>query len=292
MARLGKALGVGLTLVMMVLGSHAQAEIYRWTDSAGRMHFTQDLNQVPPEHRVAAEEGSKRPTSGRVQTYDASPASASPTRPASNAPTPDAGKTYRIRVQRAGNAMAVNVLINGRVNVPFHIDTGATDVVLPQWAADELGLDLSEARTGVYGTANGTITQKLVRLDSVSMGGAEVEDVPATVSPSMKHGLLGLSYFNHFKYDFDPVKGVVTLRENNLAEDGVLKGGRSRDQWTNQFAALKYRIRAKEKQRDETSSSRTRKRAELDGEVDQLERELKLLEGEADDARVPFGWRD
>ncbi len=71
-----------------------------------------------------------------------------------------------------------------------------------------------------------------------------------------------------------------------------MKGGRSREQWTNQFAAMKYRIRAMETQRDETPSSRTRKRTQLDGEVDQLERELELLEAEADDARVPFGWRD
>jgi clan AA aspartic protease (TIGR02281 family) len=291
MARSHKLLGIGLVLALLLFGAQAGAEIYRWTDSSGRMHFTQDLNQVPPEHRVAAEEGSKTPSTARIQTYKSSPASPSVTRRTSAARS-GGGKTYRIRVQRAGNSMAVNVLINGRVKVPFHIDTGATDVVLPKWAADELGLDLSKARTGVYGTANGTVTQKLVRLSSVDMGGAVVQDVPATISPSMRHGLLGLSYFNHFKYNFDPVAGVVTLRENDLAESGVLKGGRSRQQWTQQFAAIKYRIEDMEKRRDGTPFSRTRKRAELDGEVERLEHELELLDGEADDARVPFSWRD
>ena len=36
--------------------------------------------------------------------------------------------------------MRVVARINGLVDVPFLIDTGATDVLLPQWAADELGL--------------------------------------------------------------------------------------------------------------------------------------------------------
>ncbi len=68
--------------------------------------------------------------------------------------------------------MLVNVRLNDSVTAPFYVDTGASDVVLPEWVAKELGLDLSDARTAFYGTANGTIQQSLVTLDSVELGSA------------------------------------------------------------------------------------------------------------------------
>ncbi len=290
----GTSRAVVLMLALFGATGVASAEIYKWTDDAGRVHFTQDLRQVPPSHRTQAETAAKQPARTRIQSYTTPPASPQPGRPAvrSTSGSGTTGKVHKIRVQRAGSSMTVQVLINDRLKVPFHIDTGATDVVLPTWAAEQLGLDLSGARTGVYGTANGTVTQKLVHLKSVSLEGARVEGVPATVSESMEYGLLGLSYFNHFKYDIDPVAGVVTLRRNNLAEAGILRGGRSREQWRQHFAAHHSRIREMKKKRDEVPFSRTRRREHLGEEVQRLEQELKLLESEADDARVPFGWRD
>lgn len=284
---------VALLVAVAAIATSTSAEIYQWTDASGRVHFTQDLAQVPPGQRAAAEDAAGKPKRSRIQRYTP-PASLQP----SNRSTGSAsgagaeGKTYKIRVQRAGNSMSVEVRINGRLEVPFHIDTGATDVVLPKWAAEELGLDLSDARTGVYSTANGTVTQKLVSLRSVSLGGAEVQDVPATVSESMRYGLLGLSYFNHFKYDVNPATGIVTLQRNSLAEAGVLKGGRSRMQWAQEFGAARHRISAMARARDQVPFGRTRKREQYDQEVAKLERELELLAAEADDARVPFSWRE
>lgn len=288
---IGGLLAIGLA--SWFLADAALAEIYRWVDEAGRVHFTADLHQVPVAQRRAAESAAKAPA-GRspVQVYDAPAARSRTGATGSRASRQTAARVHRIRVQSAGGSMRVKVRINDRLDVPFLIDTGATDVVLPQWAADELGLDLSEARTGTYATANGVITQKLVQLESVSLAGAEVEEVPATVSPSMREGLLGLSYFNHFKYDVDPVKGIVTLQPNDLAETGVLRGGRSRAQWRQHFAAARARIRHAEARLDEVSFGRSRQRDEVVEQIAALERELSLLESDADDARVPFDWRD
>jgi clan AA aspartic protease (TIGR02281 family) len=297
--RAGLNLRCGVALVVLALfvplGVPA-GEIYRWTDSAGRIHFTQDLAQVPPAKRRAAEAAAQeKPGLSPVQTYKP-PASRSRdaiTRPMSaGGADPDAGRVYKIRVQQAGNAMIVLVRINDQLNVPFHIDTGASDVVLPRWAAEKLDLDLENARTGIYGTANGVVSQRLVRLRSVSLGGARVENVPAAVSPTMSKGLLGLSYFNHFKYDVDPVNGLVTLRRNDLAKKGILRGGRSRSQWAQQFAFMQTRIRTAEQARDDVPFGRTRKRQAFDEEVTRLEGELETLGREADEARVPFAWRN
>ncbi len=283
----------GIALFVIACPSRAPAEIYRWVDEAGRVHFTAELHDVPAAQRRAAESAAKTPAgTSAVQIYDAPAA-----RSRAGSSSPRANKTsapaiHRIRVQSAGGSMRVKVRINDRLDVPFLIDTGATDVVLPQWAADELGLDLSGARTAIYATANGLIEQKLATLESVSLAGAEVEQVPASISSSMSEGLLGLSFFNHFKYDVDPVAGLVTLQHNDLAETGVLRGGRSRSQWQQQFGATRARISEAEERLEAAPFGRVRGQEAIEEEIASLQRELNLLESDADDARVPFDWRE
>jgi len=278
----------------LLLPGQGSGEIYEWTDRDGRVHFTQDLQTVPPAQRALAEARTdQKPAQGSAIQYF-KPASTTP--PASRSrlrkTSTGQGQTYRIRVQKAGNSMRVRVRINDTLDVPFLIDTGATDVVLPSWAAEQLDLPLEHARTGYYSTANGTITQKLVVLDSVALGGARVEKVSAAISTTMREGLLGLSYFNHFKSNIDPVAGIVTLQPNGLAEAGQLRAGHSARQWVDHFRSARARIRSKEEQIEETSFGRQRLRERRREELAGLERELEQLEREADDARVPYSWRD
>ena len=188
--------------------------------------------------------------------------------------------------------MKVNVRLNDRVTAPFYIDTGASDISLPAWVAKELGLDLDGARTGYYGTANGTIEQSLVTLESVELGGARVENVPAHVNTSMSTGLLGLAFFNHFRYRVDPVSGTVTLRPNGLAQAGKIRGGRSEGQWKGEFYRLAQRRIGTERALDSINPNKARRKAELKGALGEVDRQLKMLEDEADDARVPMQWRD
>ncbi len=281
-------------LVALVLGPQsATAQVYRWVDDQGRLHFASDLNQVPPKYRRAADASAKAEPDPdgprRVQTFSSPPARVDPG--ASTATQGSTGATHRVRVTRAGSSMRATVLINNQVKVPFILDTGASDVVLPEWAAEELGLDLSNARTALYRTANGVISSKLTRLDSVKLGTAEVTGVPASISTTMQTGLLGLSFFNHFKYDFDPASGVVTLVENDLAESGTLRGGRSKGQWQSQFRSIQARIERGEELIEDVPFSRTRKRARYEEALAELRRQLELLEDEADEAKVPFAWR-
>jgi clan AA aspartic protease (TIGR02281 family) len=299
-ARLGWMLVGALCAPLLGAPASAVAEIYRWKDAQGRLHFAQDLNQVPESYRAQAEESARQGGKGReIQHYQTGPAAPSPAGTASGRPPARPGRRIqtgarpiRIEVERAGSAMLVHVRLNDQVVAPFHIDTGATDVVIPQWVASELGLDLAESRTGFYGTANGVVQQALVTLESVDLGGARVENVPATVSPSMSHGLLGLSYFNHFKYHFDPGAGIVTLTPNGLVEAGVLRGGRSEDQWRSQFARLAALRQAIETALDEINPNWTVRRAELEDNLVEADRQRDVLEAEADAAQVPMAWRD
>lgn len=282
-------------LVLALLASDmGSAEIYKWKDADGRLHFSQDLGQVPREYRSQAKGGAiEEGKSNVIQRYEPAPV---PTRPrpssARSAGSKASSKVYRIRVQKAGSSMRVLVRLNDHVVAPFYIDTGASDVSLPEWVAKELRLDLAGARTNLYSTANGMVESAVVNLESVDLGGARVENVPAHISKSMSVGLLGLSFFNHFQYRFDPGSGIVTLRPNGLSDSGMIRGGRSRDQWRSQFLHLANRRMAIERKLGEINQNWTVRKRELEEAIEEIDRQVKLLEGEADDAHVPMQWRD
>lgn len=282
-------------VILLLSAAPASAEIFKWTDSAGRVHFTQDLNQVPPEYRVAAKESLHRKASAAIQIYSA-PRPASPAPRTSRSVRKPAGgggeHTYRIAVQKAGTALRVNVRLNDSVTAPFIIDTGASYLALPQQVADQLQLDTRGARTAIFGTANGTIEAPLIMLDSVQLGGARATKVQAAILEGVNIGLLGLSFFNHFTYSVDTARGVVTLTENDLEETGLIRGGRSEAQWRTAYVGLEARMAGVEQRRRDTPSSRSRKLASLKEELEELDRQLDVLDDEADAAHVPFRWRE
>ncbi len=285
-----------VSLLAALVSGLAEAEIYEWTDEQGRVHFAQNLSQVPVRYRAHAEwraqlkAVTEKDRVQRIPTH-AGPAPASPS--PSRGDTSRAGKVYRVRVQRAGTGMLVGVRLNNSVTAPFLIDTGASDVLIPKHFADKLGFtEGRKTRTKRYATANGVITRPVMMLRSVSLGGARVENVPASVTPDMQFGLLGLSFFNHFTYKIDAAQGIVTLVPNSLAATGAIRGGRSEAQWRAEYRNLTVRIATLEAEVDRTPSSRSRERRRLAESRHDLERQLELLDGEADQARVPMAWRD
>jgi aspartyl protease family protein len=202
------------------------------------------------------------PEAGRLQTYS-QPAAPAPASAPARAGAP--GREVRVAVARAGTGMLVSVRIDGSVTAPFLVDTGATDVLIPAWLAKRLGIQPGpESRSKTYRTANGVVTQSTVMLRSVDLGGAVVENVPASISPSMEIGLLGLSFFNHFTYHIDAAAGVLTLVPNDLAESGAILGGRSEAQWRAEYQDLRARIEAVDQEYARKSTSKAREREHLE----------------------------
>jgi len=285
-----------LPLLLVLAVAPAGAELYRWTDAQGRMHVTMHLDEVPPAHRPAAvaKEMADRSAPARVQSFAAPPGGAASYAPRAGggSASDDAQRVYHVRVARASSGMIVKVRINDRVTAPFLIDTGASDVLLPKHVADELGIQPGpDMRTQLYQTANGVVSAPVLTLDSVEVGGARVEDVPASIG-NMSVGLLGLSFFNHFTYRIDAAAGIVTLSPNRLAESGLLRGGRSASQWRSQFGSLKGQIAQVAAMREATPSADGRRGEKLEAAQRMLERQLEQLEDEADLAHVPASWRD
>ena len=107
----------------------------------------------------------------------------------------------------------------------------------------------------------------------------------------MNIGLLGLSFFNHFEYTIDPVRGVIRLTPNGLKEAGLIRAGRSRAQWKAEYANIRGRIQYHEDRRARVLPSHSRTQNQLTEEVRDLERQLAVLDTEADRGRVAYSWR-
>jgi len=93
---------------------------------------------------------------------------------------------------------------SGRINglpVVFLLDTGATDVAIPEALADRLRLQRHSG--GISQTANGPVAVWLTRLDEVSLGSIKLNDIRASILPSMPAGspvLLGMSFLKKLEF--------------------------------------------------------------------------------------------
>ncbi|MGV6852091.1 MAG: retropepsin-like aspartic protease family protein [bacterium] len=99
-----------------------------------------------------------------------------------------------LKADRQGHYFA-NGAINGQ-SVHFLLDTGATNVAIPESLADKLGL--SKGVQVEMNTANGPGLAYLVRLDSVSLGSITQQNVSAAIVPGLEgEALLGMSFLKH-----------------------------------------------------------------------------------------------
>ncbi len=110
---------------------------------------------------------------------------------------------------RAGHYLASGT-INGHA-VTFMIDTGASDVAIPQPLAKRIGLPMGMART--YRTANGSVTGYTTSLDRVTLGPLELRTVAGSILPELPDDtvLLGMSFLR--RVEIWQRAGRLTLRQ-------------------------------------------------------------------------------
>ena len=91
----------------------------------------------------------------------------------------------------------VQGLVNGHP-VDFLVDTGATEVSIPENVANRIGLRRGEA--GYADTANGIATIYSTQIQTLTIGPLQRFNVPAHISPGLAEGdaLLGMSFLRHF----------------------------------------------------------------------------------------------
>ena len=99
--------------------------------------------------------------------------------------------------------------INGQP-VVFLVDTGATDVAMPESVARALGLEFGP-RVRVM-TAAGPANAWMTRLDEVVVGNISRANVRASITSGEFNGiLLGMSFLKH--YDLQQSDGKLVIRE-------------------------------------------------------------------------------
>jgi clan AA aspartic protease (TIGR02281 family) len=280
--RCARPLAAPALLAALAAGTTAEAEIYRWTDASGRLHYTESLARVPPEHREEALRSSQRPITHSIQTFS--------TGATAEAPQPRTGRAdgvVRIPFVREGTLMRVEARLNDAVDAPFLIDTGASGVMLPSQVAHQLGIpvDASTPHVEVL-TANGRVLRPVVNLDSVEIGGARVEGLEATLNPSMDIGLLGGSFFNNFVYRVDAAEGVITLTPNQQ-----IRGGMGEIDWRARFRSLLDPLAALDAHLAQNVVRRPGETAALERRREELEAALEELQVEANRLDVPHAWR-
>jgi len=102
----------------------------------------------------------------------------------------------------------------GRVNnvpVTFLLDTGATDVAIPDAIASTANLQRGYSGRAV--TANGTITVYATQVNELSIGNILLHDIDASITPSMGGDtiLLGMSALRQI--EFTQRGSTLTLRQ-------------------------------------------------------------------------------
>jgi len=86
--------------------------------------------------------------------------------------------------------------VNGQP-VRFLVDTGATSIALPASLAQRAGIDFRKGAPSMSNTSNGLVHVYRVNLDTVRLGGIELNSVDAVVfEAGLDTALLGMSFLN------------------------------------------------------------------------------------------------
>lgn len=112
--------------------------------------------------------------------------------------TIDGVKEIRLQRNHYGHYRSIGT-INGEP-VEFMLDTGASDVSIPDRVARRVGLERGVPK--YYGTANGTIKAYATQLESVGLGELEIHQVRASINPHMEGEtiLLGMSVLKQLEF--------------------------------------------------------------------------------------------
>ncbi len=125
--------------------------------------------------------------------------------------TPELNETGELILERNRyNHYVASGSING-YEVVFLLDTGATDVAIPEKLARKIGLE--KGRRGKAVTANGIAEIFDTQINSLQMGNITLYDVPASINPGMtgKEVLLGMSALKDL--EFTQRGSTLTIRQ-------------------------------------------------------------------------------
>lgn len=298
--------------VMALLGSSAPAATYTYKDESGTFHMVSDPNQVPARFRSGAKRYEDGPapraaTSAPAPGTDLAAATAAAV-PANAAPSPTVIKSKSF----ANGHVVVDAKLDRNVFQPMMVDTGATITNISIDTAKHLGVSSSTPLSFMVAeTANGAVILPVIRVSSITVGDATVEDLPVVVNPFLgEDGLLGIDFLGHFTSQVDAGMQTLTLAPLDTTPRPGLYGGHPEEWWKARYAMLTTAVvtmrDAREAVSRELSSpkyahvvGRSGRKIEspkeatevLDGAVKFWQEELRALQIDASEAHLPHGLR-
>lgn len=195
-------------LVLLLALVPASADVYRWKDDDGQVHFSDE----PPDSSgdsgsasaAGAETNDKAPAPrGRpekVQLPEVNTSDPVPQVERDVSSDEPRRKVRRVILRRTSSGVfGGKGSINGE-SVTFLVDTGASHVSVPASVASRLGLERNgEVR---YQTAAGTRTGYRTTLDTITLGGITVDNVKGSINPAVDNELvlLGMSFLRNLEF--------------------------------------------------------------------------------------------
>lgn len=125
------------------------------------------------------------------------------------------GKTV-VKLNKKGNTLFVNALLNHKLKTALIIDTGCTTTQLSKQIARKLRINMGRGNEVQCKLADGSIVSaKEVNLKELRVGRARVYNVKAVVLDremiNGQDGLLGMSFLDNFIFKIDAEKGELIL---------------------------------------------------------------------------------
>lgn len=172
-----------------------RAQLYKWKDKDGKMHFSTNRANVPKEYRSQLKQLSRGRSSAIASQRE----------------------TVVIKYPPGAKEIFLNVTLNGEHKVRFLLDTGATISAIKPSLADLLKPDPSKMSKTRIGTAGGIVETPVMQMDSIELEGKKIEQVPVAIMEALEghrgtDGLLGMDFFNNFDYSLRPAKGELIIR--------------------------------------------------------------------------------
>ena len=216
---------------VFLLPSLLSAGFYTWKDNAGTIHYTDNYASIPAAYRnraVADDQGGEGRTGVLAQE------------------TP---QRVVVHFERQDNVIVVQAVLNWKLPVLFHLDTGASCTMITREDALALGI-VPDGQATVKGyIADGSMVElATIVLPSLAVGGAEVNNIEVVIG---KMRLLGMDFLREFYMTVDAGRGQLVLerkdggREQEAASVTEEKT-RSRSELKNHLEQMQLAIKAKE----------------------------------------------
>ena len=225
--------GLLILLVLPFTANISDATIFSWKDENEITHFTDSPEQIPSKYRDRKIEG--------LRIIEEVPFEESPNSNSKiNLPITRLNHLQEYKVPlistNSGNFI-VDTTINGKVKVKLMLDTGASLMSLSPEVCRKLGIkETSNLPAIQMQTANGISQNKLIALDKVKIGDAEVDLVEASIGKKMLGigGLLGMSFLSNFQMEINHTESELILKP--LAKPGEqVWGGKPAFWWKSKF---------------------------------------------------------